>query len=72
VTSTKRRGQYPAALFWNGHQDDQPETRDNPRLRRCPWPRCRANVGQPCTTQVRGRRVPISGYHDARTAQEAQ
>lgn len=62
-----RRGQYPAALFWTGQAGDEPETRDNPRLRACPWPPCRATPGRDCT-DVRGR--PIHGYHDARQALE--
>ncbi|WP_435582893.1 zinc finger domain-containing protein [Amycolatopsis thermoflava] len=65
-----RRGQYPAALFWNATtaEQDQAEARDNPRLRPCPWPPCRAAAGQPCTTTIaRGRRKPLRGYHEART-----
>ncbi|GHF30711.1 hypothetical protein GCM10017786_75810 [Amycolatopsis deserti] len=60
-----QRGQYPAALFWPG--TDEPETRDNPRLRPCPWPPCHAAPGQDCTTTIRGRRKPLTGYHEART-----
>lgn len=77
MTTGKRRGQAPtgmapAALFWNGRaaDEDQAATRDNPKLRRCPWQPCGALPGQPCTTAGRGRRKPISGYHDARTHTE--
>ncbi|WP_435070437.1 zinc finger domain-containing protein [Amycolatopsis thermoflava] len=61
-----QRGQYPAALFWPGVGPGEPETRDNPRLRRCPWEPCRAAPGQDCTTTIRGRRKPLKGYHAAR------
>ncbi|WP_027934556.1 zinc finger domain-containing protein [Amycolatopsis thermoflava] len=63
-----RRGQYPAALFWTrpGSSNDEPETRDNPRLRPCPWEPCHAAPGQDCTTTIRGRRKPLKGYHAAR------
>ncbi|MBK1785120.1 zinc finger domain-containing protein [Prauserella cavernicola] len=74
MTARKARGQAPtgmapAALFWNGQaaNADKAETRDNPRLRHCPWPPCGAGPNQPCTVQAsRGRRRPMTGYHDAR------
>lgn len=77
IVSHKQRGQAPtgmapAALFWNGQADDRAETRDNPKLRRCKWPPCRANPGQPCTFIRNGRRVPMAGYHDARTETPTQ
>lgn len=63
-------GMQPSALFWTRDGDEQPDTPDNPRLRPCPWPPCRALAGQPCTvTTGRGRRKPITGYHSARTVQ---
>lgn len=63
----KHRGERIGGLF--GFQDGRPteqldEVLDNPRLRPCPW--CGAKPNEPCTTRLRGRRVPRTEYHPAR------
>lgn len=67
--SAKHRGRYRHGLFDNpGQATAEPEIGDNPRERACPWPPCRAQVGEPCTIRRNGRREPMtSGYHPART-----
>lgn len=67
MTVRKRRGQWRDGLFWQPGQHQQPaEAHDNPRLRQCPHPPCRALPGDPCTVHRRGRRTPMRDYHPAR------
>lgn len=65
----KHRGERIPGLF--GFDGGQPteqldEVPDNPRTRPCPWPNCRADIGDPCTRPGRHGRIRLDDYHDSR------
>lgn len=63
----QHRGQRRDGLFWqaaDANVDAEPEARDNPRDRTCPYEPCHAKPGHPCTS--RAGRLELRDYHPAR------